>query len=106
MIDAYYYHETRLLNAIQAINDDFFINCKAAIEAHDVRIRTLQRRFNEQTFKFTRLSINKAFNDQQEQTVRNYIDRLDALDLSARFRMIINAANCLIRQEERVVIHM
>ena len=106
MIDAYYYHETRLLNAIQVINDNFFINCKAAIEAHDVRIKTLQRKFNKQIFKFTRLLINKAFNDQQKQIVRNYIDRLNVLNLLTRFRIIINAANYLICQKKRVVNYM
>ena len=87
MSNAYYDHEARLLDALQALRDGFFTNCKGAAEAHGVRIRTLQRRFNGQASKTTRSSVNKALNDQQEQAVRNYIDRLDALGLPARERL-------------------
>jgi hypothetical protein len=103
MAEPYKTVEQRILDAIDAIHDDWYFNCIEAAEAYKVSLRTLQRRFNKAPFKSTRPFTNKALTDAQEQAIFDYIKHLDQINMSARSCMIVRAANWLIRLEQRVV---
>ena len=97
--------EARISEACDAIHDGWYTNCTQAASAYDVPIRRLQRRWNRSASKSTRASTNKAFTEEQEGAIREYIDRLDKINMCARPQMIVGAANYLIRFENRVVGH-
>ena len=97
--------EARISEACDAIHDGWYTNCTQAASAYDVPIRRLQRRWNGSASKSTRASTNKALTEEQEVAIREYIDRLDKINMCARPQMIVGAANYLIRFENRVVGH-
>ena len=97
--------EARISEACDAIHDGWYTNCTQAASAYDVPIRRLQRRWNGSASKSTRASTNKALTEEQEGAIREYIDRLDKINMCARPQMIVGAANYLIRFENRVVGH-
>ena len=97
--------EGRIDEALDSIHDGLYTNCSAAARAYDVPERTLQRRWNGGASRSTRASVNKALTDAQEQAIREYIARLDAVNMSARPRMIVGAANYLLKFEDRKVGH-
>ena len=97
--------EDRINEALDSIHDGWYSNCTAAANAYDVPVRRLQRRWNGCNSKSTRDASNKALTEAQEQAIREYISRLDRINMSARPRMIVGAANYLIRFENRVVGH-
>ena len=86
--------------ALDSIHDGLYTNCNAAARAYNVLERTLQWRWNGGASKSTRASVNKALTDAQKQVIREYIARLDAVNMSARPRMIVGAANYLLKFED------
>ena len=103
--DSYYKLENRIEEAINALHNGWYKNCTKAARAYDVPIRQLQRRWNESNSKSTRPSTNKALTEEQEEAIREYIDRCDRFNMCARPKMIVGAANYLIRTEDRKVGH-
>ncbi len=97
--------EARISEDCDAIHDGCYTNCTQAASAYDVPIRRLQRRWNGIASKSTRASTNKTLTKEQECAIREYIDRLDKINICARPKMIVGAANYLIRFENRVVDH-
>ncbi len=97
--------EDRISEAIDSIHDGWYTNCSAAAKEYDVPLRRLQRRWNGCDSKSTRTGTNKALTEAQEEAIREYIGRLDDINMSARRRMIVGAANYLIRFENRQVDH-
>ena len=103
MSELYKSVEQRILNIIEVIQKNDYNNCINATKTFDVSVQTLQRRWNEASFKFTRSLINRALTDAQEQAIFMYIERLNRINMSARLKMIVRAANWLIRLKQRVV---
>ncbi len=97
--------EERISEACDAIHDGWYLNCTQAATVYQVPVRQLQRRWNGSASKSTRASTNKALTEEQESAIREYIDRLDKINMCARPQMIVGAANYLIRFEDRVVGH-
>ena len=101
---AYHALENRIDQAIDALYHGHYTNCSVAARAFDVAPRTLQRRWNGAGSRSTRPSAGKkALTDEQEQAIRDYIHRLDSINQCARPKMIVGAANFLIRFENRTV---
>ena len=103
MSAAYHALEDRIDQAIDALFHDHYTNCSVAARAFDIAPRTLQKRWNGDKSRSTRQSPGKALSDEQKQTVRDYIYRLDSINQCARPKMIVGAANFLIRFENRTV---
>ncbi len=93
MSELYKSVEQRILDAIEAIRKNDYNDCTNAAKAFDVSVRTLQRRWNGAPSKSTRSPINRALTDAQEQAIFVYIERLDRINMSARPKMIVGAAN-------------
>lgn len=53
----------------------------------------------------TRVPANKALTEEQEDAIREYIDKLDKINMCARPKIIVGAANYLICFENRLVGH-
>ena len=100
-----YATEARVREACDAIHDGSYTNCTQAASAYNVPICRLQRRWNKSASKSTQASTNKALTEEQEGAIREYIDRLDKINICAYPQMIVGAANYLIRFENRVVGH-
>ena len=66
----------------------WYTNCAHAASAYDVLIRRLQRRWNGSASKSTRASTNNAITEEREGAIREYIDRLDKINMCARPQMI------------------
>ena len=105
MVNSYSAIEDRIDSAIDALHDGLYTNCRAAAIAFDVAPRTVQKRWNGGNSKSSRPSTNKALTDEQEQAVRDYIERLDKANMCARPKLIVGAANYLIRFENRTLGH-
>ena len=105
MPDTYSDYEDRINDAIDALHSGSYTNCALAARDFDVAPRTLQRRWKGGDSKSTRPSTNKALTDEQEQAIRDYIERLDKINQCARPRMIVGAANYIIRFENRTIGH-
>ena len=97
--------EVRISDAIDALHEGWYTNCAQAAKTFQVPVRRLQRRWNGSNSKSSRPSTNKALSDEQEVAIRQYIEQLDKINMCARPRMIIGAANHLLRSEDRVVGH-
>ena len=95
--------EDRINEAIDSIHDGWYTNCAAAAREYDVPLRRLQRRWNGSGSRSTHAGTNKALIEAQEQAICEYIARLDAINMSARPRMIVGAANYLLKFENRQV---
>ena len=97
--------EAKISEACDAIHDGWYSNCVQAASAYEVPLCRLQRRWNGGASTSTRVPTNKALTEEQEGVIREYIDRLDKINMCVRPRMIVGAANYLIRFENRVVGH-
>ena len=98
MSESYFNKENRILEAIDAWDTwdtDDFRSVRAVALKYDVNVRTLQRRLNESDSRIGRSALNKAFSDEQEMALCDYIKMLDQVEQSARFSMIQGAANYL-----------
>lgn len=106
MSAAYHALEDRIDQAIDALCHGHYTNCTLAARAFDVAPRTLQRRWNGSGSRSTRPSANKVLTDEQEQAIKDYIHRLDNINQCACPKMIVDAANFLIRFENRTIDHL
>ncbi len=105
MSDSYIDYENRIDDVIDALHNREYTNCAAAARAFEIAIRILQKRWKEDNFRSTRLSINKVLTNDQEQAIRDYIERHDKINMCVRFRMIVKTANFLIRSKNRTIDH-
>ena len=85
--------EARISEACDAIHDGWYTNAHK-LQVHNVLIRWLQRRWNGSASKSTRASTNKALKEEHEGAIREYIDRLDKINMCTRPQMMVGAANC------------
>lgn len=85
--------QNRISDAINALHDGDYSNPTAAARAFGVNPKTVQRRLRGGASKSSRLPTNRALNLEQEQAIRDYIERLDEQNISAKFSMVRAAAN-------------
>ncbi len=88
-------------DAITALNEGFYSTLTAAAKAHNVTLRTVQRRLQgigSRSSRSSRTLPNRALNPEQEQAIRNYLKRLDNAGISAPFSMLRGAANYLLKR--------
>ena len=98
MTNSYSNKEDRVFDAINAGNTIEFRSIRAAAIDFDVNIYTLQRRLPEGYSRIDRSPPNKTLSDEQELALCDYIRMLDQAEQSARFPMIREVANNLLRE--------
>lgn len=98
MAEAYEASEIRVEQAIQAFYDGDFASIAAAAKAYNLKPRRLQKRLKGQASKITRHASNKALTDEQEQAIRDYIEHLDSVNMSATVKLLMSAANYLLTE--------
>ena len=97
--------EDQINEALDSIHNGLYINYSATARAYNVSKQTLQRRWNRGASKSTRPRVNEAFTGAQQQIVRKYIAWLDTVNMSARPRIVVGAANYLLKFEDCKVSH-
>ncbi len=96
--------EDRIFEACDAIHDGWYSNYTQVAKVYEVPLRRLQRRWNGEASKSTRAATHKVLTEEaQEGAICEYIDCLDKGNMFARPKMILRAANYLIRFENRVL---
>ena len=98
MSSAYQITQDRIIDAINAVHDGTYSNPTVAARAFEVDPRTIQRRLHGGASKSSRLPTNRALNFEQEQAIKDYIQRLDKQNVSAKIIMIRAAANYILAQ--------
>lgn len=93
MSSTYQITQDRISDAINALHDGDYSNPTAAARAFGVNPKTVQRGLRGGASKSSRLPTNKALNLEQEQAIRDYIERLDEQNVSVKFTMVRAAAN-------------
>lgn len=96
MSSTYQITQDRIRDAINALHDGDYSNPTAAARAFGVNPKTVQRRLRGGASKSSRLPTNKALNLEQEQAIRDYIERLDEQNVSAKVSMVRAAANYIL----------
>ena len=96
MSSTYQITEDRISNAINALHDGDYSNPTAAARAFGVNPKTVQRRLQGAASKSSRLPNNRALNLEQEQAIRDDIERLDEQNVSAKVSMVHAAANYIL----------
>ena len=80
-------------DAINALHNGDYSNPTAAARAFGLNLKTVQRRLRGGASKSSRLPTKKALNWEQEQAIRDYIERLDEQKVSAKVSMVCVSAN-------------
>ena len=96
MSSTYQITQDRISDAINALQNGNYSNPTAAARAFGVSAKTVHRRLQGRASKTSRLPSNKALDLEQEQAVRDYIERLDEQNVSAKVSMIRAAANYIL----------
>ena len=97
--------EARISEACDAIHDGWYTNYVQVASVYEVSLCRLQKRWNGGASESTQAPTNKALTEEQEAAIREYINRLDKINMCACPQMIVGAANYLIRFENRAVGH-
>ncbi len=97
--DSYAAIEARISEAFDATDDGWYTNC---VQAAGAFFAGYTDGGMERVKKYTS---NKALTEEQEGSIREYIDSLDKINMCARPQMIVGAADYLIRFENRMVGH-
>ncbi len=88
--------QDRISDAINKLHNGNYSNLTAEARVFGVDPRTVQRKLHGGASKSSRLSTNRALNFKQEQAIKDYIQRLDEQDVSAKVTMICAAANYIL----------
>ena len=96
MSSTYRITQDRISGAINALHDGDYSNLTATARAFGVDPKTVQRRLWGGASKRSPLPTNRARNFEQEQAVRDYIERLNKRNVSAKVSMIRAAANYIL----------
>ena len=96
MSSTYQITKDRISNTFNALHDGDYSNPMAATRAFGVNPKTVQRRLQGAASKSSRLPNNRALNLEQEQAIRDYIERLDEQNVSAKVSMVHAAANYIL----------
>ncbi len=98
MASKYRMTEDSINDAINGLHDGRYSNPTAAARAFGVPLRIVQRRLQETGSRSTRPPTNRALSEEHEQSIRDYIQRLDEQNISVKLSMIQAAANYLLQQ--------
>ena len=96
MSSTYQITQDRISDAINALHNGDYSDPTAAARAFGVSAKTVHRRLQGKASKSSRLPSNKALDLEQEQAIRDYIERLDEQNVSAKVSMIRAAANYIL----------
>ena len=89
--------EHQIESAINDFRDDLYSSIAQAVEAYNVKARTLQKRVKEQDSLHTRSATNRTLNSVQEAILFEYIARLNVIDMSSKSRMLTIFANRILQ---------
>ena len=96
MSSRYQITEKRMSDAINAFHNGDYTNPTAAARAFGVSAKTVHRSLDGRASKSSRLPSNRALNLELEQALRDYIQRLDEQNVSAKVSMIRAVANYIL----------
>ncbi len=96
MSSTYQITQDRISDAINALYNGDYANPTAAARAFGVSAKIIYRRLQGGASKSSRLPSNRALNLEQEQAIRDNIERLDEHNVSAKVSMIRAAANYIL----------
>ena len=91
--------EEAIDNALNDIVDDNYVTIAQTAREYAISERTLQRRVQERESYYTRSSIYQRLDAVQEQSLFEYIKRLDHIKMLSTSRMIQNNANTILRRD-------
>ena len=89
--------EEAIQSALKDICERIYPNAAKAAVAFGIPVRLLQKRVRESGSRFDRSAINKAFNEAQEETLSQYIKRLDRIEMLSIAGMIQSSVNYLLK---------
>ena len=89
--------EEAIQSALEDIREGIYSNAAKAAVAFGISVRLLQRRVQRSESRFDRSVINRALNETQEETLFQYIERLDRIEMSLIARMIRSSVNYLLK---------
>ncbi len=98
MASKYRITEDSINDAVNALNDGRYFNPTAAERAFGVPPSTVQQRLQRTGSRSTQPPTNRALSAEQEQSIRDYIQRLEEQNISAKILTIHAAANYLLEQ--------
>ena len=89
--------EEAIQSALEDIREEIYSNVAKTVVAFEISVRLLQRRVQRSESRFDRSAINKALNEAQEETLFQYIERLDRIEMSSTSEMIRSNVNYLLK---------
>ena len=87
--------EETIQSALKNIREEIYPNAAKTAVAFEISVRLLQKRVQKSESRFDRSTINKALNKTQEETLFQYIERLNRIEMSSIAEMIRNNVNYL-----------
>ena len=88
MASKYRMTEDSINDTINTLSDGRYSNPTAAVQAFGVPLCTIQQRLQGKGSRSTRPTTNRALGEEQEQSIRDDIQRLDEQNISAKISMI------------------
>ena len=89
--------EEAIQSALEDIREEIYSNVAKVVVAFEISVRLLQRRVQKSESRFDRSVINRALNETQEETLFQYIERLDRIEMSSIAEMIRSNVNYLLK---------
>ena len=99
MSDTYEASKLCVEDAIEAFHNGDFPSAAAAAKAYDLQPRCLQRRLKGVASRSTRQLTSTAVGPAQEQTVYEYIEDLDKIDMPSTIGMLKGAREYLLSED-------
>ncbi len=96
MSSRYQITEERISDTINVFHNGDYTNLTAAARAFGVSTKTVHQKLDGRASKSSRLPSNKVLSLEQEQALRDYIQRLDEQNVLAKVSMIRAAANYIL----------
>ena len=98
MSSTYQVTENYISDAIDALHRGDYSNPIATAQAFGVNVKTVQQKLQGRVSKSLRLPTNKVLNLEQKQALKDYIQRLDKHNVSAKVSKICAAANYILKK--------
>ena len=95
--------EDAISQAIQEFRDGHYLYASQAAAAYGIPPTTFRERLRGASSLFERPVNNKALSETQEQTLFDYIARLDRIGMSPTIKMLESSANFILRADQRRV---
>ena len=98
MSETYKAFELCVEEAIQAFYNGDFASAAAAVKAHGIHSYCLQKHLKGQALKFTHSSINRVLTNEQAQSICDYIEHLNSVNMSFTVKLLKGAADYLLTE--------